>query len=77
MQVKRELIATHTLNMDNGNGRQRTYGALMDGIHMILLCFDAGEGHKDWKKRDFKKLRGTFTHSRCAVCIRTRGKAQA
>ena len=57
----------HALNMLKKVGRQRTYGALMDGKQMILLCYDAGVEFKKWTLLDFQGLTGTFTYSRCAL----------
>ena len=65
MQVKKELVAIHHVNMTNKVARQRTYGALIDGKHMMLLCFDAGDDYTSWNM-GMKDLGGTFTHSRCA-----------
>ena len=68
MQVKKELVAVHKINMEKKVAHQRTYGVLMDGRQMMLMCFDAGEEYTSWKL-DLKELRGTFTHSRCALCM--------
>ena len=67
-QVKKELVVMHKVNMENKTATQRTYGALMDGRHMMLICFDASEGWESWKL-GMKELNGTFTHSRYALCM--------
>lgn len=73
VQVKKELVAVHKVNMANKVARQRTYGALMDGKLVMLMCFDAGDDYTSWNM-DMKELRGTFTHSRCAcACCAHRG----
>ena len=70
IQLKKELVAEHALNMESGIGRQRTYGPLTDGMGMIIVCFDAGESFLSWTTKNLKDLRGTFTSSRCAcVCV--------
>ena len=60
----KELVAMHALNMASSVARQRTYGALTDGMSMIISCFDAGDDYLSWTTRDFKDLQGTFTSSR-------------
>lgn len=65
VQIKKELIAVHTLNMRAGVGGQRTYGALTDGYTLIIVCFDAGEHYNAWAPHVLRDLTGTFTSSRC------------
>ena len=67
LQVKKELIAVHTLNMLEGVGRRWTYGALIDGMVLIMFCFDAGEDFLSWTPSVLSNLTGTFTNTRCAV----------
>ena len=62
-------MAIHALNMTNKVGCQRTYGALTNGNHLMLFCYDAGDAFASWDGKSLKTLQGRFTHSRCAACI--------
>ena len=69
LQVKKELVAVHAINMVNKQGSQRTYGVLTDGIYLVILCFDAGKNYKEWRSKDITMLPGTFMHTKCALCM--------
>ena len=64
MQVKKELVAVHAVNMERGEGWQRTYGALTTGTHLLLLCYDAGEDYESWTSGHLADLTGTIACSR-------------
>ena len=57
----------HAVNMRNRQGQQRTCGARTDSTHMMIICFDAGAAFRHWNQQDFRKLKGSFSHTRCAL----------
>ena len=68
MQVNRELVAVHAVNMAKGVGRRCTYGPLTDCNPLYTSCYDAGPDFKSWTTKNLADLEGTFTRSRRNVC---------
>lgn len=64
MQVNKELVAVHAVNMERGEGRQRTYGALTTAPTSCCYAMTAGEDSKSWMSERVADLTGTITCSR-------------